>query len=951
MKRANLLLMIFIVLALSSCQKSNEQRHKIDLSGEWQFQLDPNNRGLIEGYEASEFAEVVKLPGTTDSNQKGFLNNNREQTAHLSRTYCYVGKAWYRREVQIPEEWKEKRVVLTLERTKPTKIWVDELLVGECDNISTAQRFDLTQHLTPGKHRLTIMVDNGESVPVQLLDNSHAYTEATQTNWNGIIGEISLEATNWLHISALEVEPDVENKVARVRVTIANPDMLTSGAELELSARAWNTGRKHKVKPHLFGLEHGESHYLFELPMGKKAQLWSEFNPAMYRLEARILGVDKSSVDFGMREFTTQGSQFAINGDITFLRGKHDACVFPLTGHTPMDVEQWRDYFRVCKEYGINHCRFHSWCPPKACFEAADLEGIYLQAELPFWGSLEREEQQLVEFLKKEGVNIQREYGNHPSFVMFALGNELWGDLELMQEFVEEFREVDNRHLYALGSNNFLGYKGEVEGEDFLVTCRVGGSAQYESHTRGSFSFADAEQGGYLNNTYPNTTTDFSAAIEECTIPVISHETGQFQVYPDYAEIKKYSGVLEPRNMELFRARLDSAGMLEQAEEFARASGRWSAMLYKADIEMDLRTEGFGGFQLLDLQDYPGQGSAFVGVLDAFMESKGHISAEEWREFCSEVVPLFLVEKMCWTTGEKLKGEVKVANYSNHNLSNKPLHWSLIDRNGTPIDSGALIIGEGGRGLQTVGEVVPDVSSLTKASELLFVLSIDGTEYKNRYPLWVYPDSEVAVPEEIYIARELNKEMLTKLQEGGSVLWFPSAEEHREQTVGGLFQTDYWNYAMFKRISENAGKPVSPGTLGIVTNPEHPIFNDFPTNYHTNWQWYSIIKQSRPLIMDAMPSEFRPIVQVIDNVERNHKLGLLFELKVGEGRLLVSMSDLEAVGDKPESRQLYNSILNYMASADFEPQTELSAEELEELFSSVAGEKKIVGVANISYEE
>ena len=88
---------------------------------------------------------------------------------------------------------------------------------------------------------------------------------------------------------------------------------------------------------------------------------------------------------------------------------------------------------------------------------------------------------------------------------------------------------------------------------------------------------------------------------------------------------------------------------------------------------------------------------------------------------------------------------------------------------------------------------------------------------------------------------------------------------------------------------------MSPGTLGILTDPDHPMFRHFPTDMHTNWQWFSILKQSYPFILDKFPAGYKPIVQVIDNVERNHKLGLVFELAVGQGKLLVCMADLEAV--------------------------------------------------------
>jgi hypothetical protein len=137
---------------------------------------------------------------------------------------------------------------------------------------------------------------------------------------------------------------------------------------------------------------------------------------------------------------------------------------------------------------------------------------------------------------------------------------------------------------------------------------------------------------------------------------------------------------------------------------------------------------------------------------------------------------------------------------------------------------------------------------------------------------------------------------------------------------------------MFKQISENVNKPVSPGTLGILTDPEHPVFKDFPTDFHTNWQWFSIVKASNSFILDNTPSDYRPIVQVIDNLERNYKLGLLFEFRVGEGKLLVCTSDLLKIIDKPEATQLYQSLLNYVESKNFQPAYSLSTEELPELF-------------------
>lgn len=957
MKTHNIIFILVVLIACISCNEKGErfERPRIDLQGSWEFQLDSLNQGVSQNWQTEGFSDSVQLPGTTDTNRKGVLNTKMDETTHLSRIYSYVGKAWYKKQINIPEEWKSKNIHLFLERTKPTTVWLDGKKIGTNDNVSTSQTYDLTDYITPGNHEITIMVDNGESVPPQIISNSHAYTESTQTNWNGIIGEMYLEALSSLHIKDIQVYPNAKDKSVLVKVKISHSGEIKQ-AQLKLGAEAWNTTDKHKVKVLGQQVDLSKNEFEIKYKLGDDALLWSEFHPTLYRLNITLEGdkiYDSQSVTFGLRDFRTQGTQFSINDNITFLRGKHDACVFPLTAHVAMDVDTWRKYFQIAKEYGINHYRFHSWCPPKACFEAADIEGIYLQPELPFWGTMDKNDKRLVSFLTKEGINIQNEFGNHASFVMFALGNELFGDQETMTLLIEAFRNIDSsRHLYAYGANNFLGYNGQIAGEDFLVTCRIGGAgdhAPFSTHVRGSFSFADAYDGGYINNTYPNSVMNFSKAIEKCSVPVISHETGQFQVYPDYNEIKKYTGVLQPRNIEVFKKRLENTGMIDQAGDFFRASGKWAVQLYKADIEMDLRTSGFGGFQLLDLQDYPGQGSAFVGILDAFMDSKGLVTPEEWRGFCSPIVPLFITDKFCWTNNEILKGNVKIANYSEGKLNGKKLEWKLDDEKGQLIEKGAIQITTNQQGLIDLGEIQIRLASLSTAQKGTLTLAIPETEYKNTYPMWIYPEEvTLDIPANIAVTNILDASVVNKLKNGGSVLWFPNKKQCEKSTVGGLFQTDYWNYRMFKTISENIKKTVSPGTLGILTNPEHPIFKDFPTDFHTNWQWFSIIKNSYPLIMDKMPAEYRPIVQVIDNVERNHKLGLIFEFQVDNGKLLVCMSDLNAVMDKPEVKQLYYSMINYMKSDAFKPVHKINLNSLSVLFTHVVTTNKIELLDNIS---
>lgn len=928
-----------------------DTRSRIPLEGNWGLQLDTAGAGIAPDWLTKSCTDSLFLPGTTDMGKKGTYNTDMILTTSLSREYVFEGKALYTKQVDIPEEWDGTSVRLVMERTKPTTIWIDGKEVGANNDISTAQQYDLSSYLFPGTHTVAILVDNGkQAVPEKVYGSSHAYSASTQTNWNGIIGDFYLESVPLCGIDDIQLYPDVAKKVVTARVTLRNPDKGVGKGILSFYAEAWNTDKQHKTPVQTIEVDWTKPEQEFELALGDKALLWSEFTPALYRLSVSLKtdqSVDTEQATFGLRDFKAKGRQFTMNGKVTFLRGKHDACVFPLIAHTAMDVETWRHYFQVAKQYGINHYRFHSWCPPEACFEAADIEGIYLQPELPVWGNIDDTE--LCDYLLKEGRNLHRAYSNHASFVMFGLGNEMSGE-EGLAMLIQTFKKEDNRHIYASGSNNYLGFKGKQADEDYFTTCRVGreDDKQFNTHARASFSFADAYDGGYLNHTYPNSEMDFSSANALCDVPIISHETGQFQVYPNYEEIKKYTGVLKPRNFEIFKKRLEEAGMIDQAHDFMMASGKWSALLYRADIEMNLRTPEWGGFQLLDLQDYPGQGSAYVGILDAFMESKGLIAPEEWRHFCSEVVPLFCTEKFCWTNDEALTGEVEIANYSESDLNGKQLSWVLTDSKQQVLDKGVLPLQVKQGELAKVGTLKPAIASVRKAEKVTLALSIDGTPYRNDYSLWIYPaDKEVTPSEDICVTDDLDAH-LKYLTEGGKVLWFPSKDKHNDQTVGGLFQTDYWNYRMFRTICENLDRPVSPGTLGILTDPGHPALADFPTEFHTNWQWFPIIKQSYPMILDRLSDDYRPIVQVIDNVERNHKLGLLFEFKVGNGKLLVCMSDLKAVQDKPEARQFYRSILEYMESPAFAPSYSLSAKDLQDLFTAKVKTGEMKKLFNIS---
>lgn len=443
---------------LSAQNKNQSVRQMVSLAGQWKCKLDPLNTGIKNNWQDSSLSSIVKLPGSLEENKMGkFVSDTT--TDHLNQTYKYIGAAWYQKQIEIPDRWATKSLQLVLERTKVAWVWIDHQFIGKSDLISAAQVYDLGE-LSPGKHKVTICIDNSpELLPV---GGSHAISEHTQTNWNGIIGKMYLQAVNEINIKSVKITPDIQYKSVSVQVSINNQAKRAKNLSLKVQAFAWNTTTSHIIKPLLLPvkIQGDDTTFTFIYSVGKDAQLWSEYHPALYRLQMGLFDrtnkIDETISSFGLRKFEAKGTQFAINGDIVFLRGKHDGCVFPLTGYPPTDVGSWRKLFRIAKSYSINHYRFHSYTPPDAAFEAADIEGIYIQAELPDWNSYSLKDTAHTTFQSREGFSILDAYGNHPSFVMFSLGNELGGDSSITNKMVSDFKRYDNRRLYAQGPNSFF---------------------------------------------------------------------------------------------------------------------------------------------------------------------------------------------------------------------------------------------------------------------------------------------------------------------------------------------------------------------------------------------------------------------------------------------------------------------------------------------------------------
>lgn len=875
------------------------QENSIDLSGEWSVSID------------SVYHKVV-LPGSLAENSIGDQLTDSAKNK-LSESYHFEGAALYEKEVMIPSSWVNRPVELYMERSKVSELYINGKPVGSRNSVSTPHVYRIDSLFEVGKNLIAIKVDNAKSLLP--LGGSHAYSEHTQTNWNGILGNFYLRVLPDVSICRIKVNTSIDGNCI-VQVTLDNHTK-TSLENEEIRITVKNEKGKivsRKRMPVNMAPGDSECQMAINIP---EPYLWDEYSPALYTFQAEILGYDSKVVRSGIRNFTTRGTQFVNNGRTVFLRGKNECGVFPLTGYASMEIDDWKRYFSIVRSYGLNHVRFHSWTPPEVAFIAADEMGIFLQPELPLWGTYRESDTALISYMKQEGRRIIESYSNHPSFVMFSLGNELEGDTAIMARVLKGLKESDQRRLYALGTNNHYWNPQTHPVEDFFVAMRHGEIAPDNStDLRGSFSFADSDQGGIINCLPPSTSRNFSLANQKLGKPAIGHETGQYQVYPNFDEIDKYRGVLRPLNFMVFKQRLEQAGMGKQAKDFLHASGALAALCYREEIEMALRTPDFGGFQLLDLQDYPGQGTALVGILDAFMESKGIISRGKWTEFCGDIVPLARFPKYCWNNDELFTAVIQIAHYGQADIRDETVSCTMFTESGETVYSKEIICPVISQGhLNSLITLNIPLNEIREPAKMKFEIVLKKTGYRNSWDIWVYPrynTTSIAEANFDGVTVTRDKTLFEKLyKEGNPVLYIPLEKDIREQSVGGLFITDFWNFRGFKGVAESLGIEPSPGTLGLlIENPRHEIFNAFLTDSHTNWQWWHIVKNSRPMILDNMPVDYFPIVQVIDNFDRNHKLGLIYQLP--GSKALVCSSDLFACSNEPEVKALFHSLLEYL---------------------------------------
>ena len=797
-------------------------------------------------------------------------------------------------------------------------------------------------------------------MPKAAICYSSAATDETQTNWNGILGECSMYTRPQNFIDSLRVYPRAVKKEEKNKAGGYLLDVcveLAPGAKeiykdtkIVLQSEALAAGELENTQMLTeiiscsgeelaeAGTDKQENAKIVEiwfhnLPLRKNVKLWDEDEGNLYEVVATLDcgmpaedggdSTDEYRTCFGIRSFGDNGSgRLALNGRAIFLRGEANCAEYPETGHTPMTIPEWKEILLKYRSYGINCVRFHSHCEPEAAFAAADELGMLLQPELSHWDPKDAfGTEESYRYYRAELVDLLKTYANHPSFVMLTLGNELQAQdegRERMRELVRTAKRMDPTRLYANGSNAFYGEEGCDPESDFYTSqsCK-------DVVIRGTFS----GMRGYLNENYPSADRTYDEAMaeirKEYQKPVFSFEVGQFEVLPDFEELESFHGISDPVNLKLIKKRVEERGLLPTWEKYVEATGELSRLAYREEIEAAMRTRELSGISLLGLQDFPGQGTALVGMMNSHLEPKPYPFArpERFREFFTESRIFVKMPRYTHEEGEHLTAEVEVANFGKESITGE-LGWTLGYRD-CAVNSGRgeLRCGRADRqkncppGTYTsLGRL--DIPLEVKGVSAALILTVSIGDCTSTYPVWVYQKTSPECPKNVYETRVFDEQTRAVLQNGGRVYLSPDADkESLPYSIKTQFTTDFWSVGTFAD---------QEGGMGQLIDTEHPIFKEFPTDFHTDWQWW-IMATKRAVIL---PHPMKTIITEMDSYAFLRPMAQMIEFRCLKGKVLLSTMELHKSQQYPEARALQTAIYEYLSGEDFEPSEEIAEEEL-----------------------
>lgn len=926
------------------------ERPSIDLSGDWEFKLDPLDVGRAEKWfeAAVAYQRTIRVPGAWNAqgvafeskeqlrayeeqrleeqkplNKIGTLGVQRESDRLFS---TYPGPGWYRKTVTIPADWKGKVPWIEFAGVhREAEVWVNGKRAGAHHSYLTPFRIDLAPHAKAGDTiTVAVRVDARRNPEVDPLIGCMDTLDFLYVTWGGIHRPVKLEAVAPTRIEDVFIVPRIADETAEIRVAIEGPktgklavaaDVFDADGAVAASVEPFVVpplgGGASNAEPAKAGTT---SETVFTIRLAKP-KLWSPKSPHLYTARVRLLNdgvvMDARAIRFGMREFKVVGSQFLLNGQPIFLRGYGDDSIFPNTISPPSDKGEFRRRLSLARDYGFNFVRHHSWTPPEEYLEAADELGMMLQPEFPLGNTWDKPKTPAAKRAALEqweaSIRLNR---NHPSVVSWCMGNEQYDSFDQAPAMYEIARRLDPTRPII----DTDGSSKERPTLDYNVVPMEGNSI------------------GFQDGKY-NVPARF-------TKPVIAHEMGYFVTLQNLAQLDLFKHGMRP--YWLFQARdlATKHGMLDVYPDWLAASYRLQAVCLKSNMEAARRSR-LSGTSVWLFQDYP---NCAEGVVDMFFQPKG-VLPEEFRKYNGPTVLLLDTPRRSWWSGENAKIKFVVSRFEDAPSQGATLRWKLT-RDGGAIAEGAqvdLAIESGGvQELPAINIEMPKPDGAAKLTLSVELTDANG-KADNSWSFWVFPrdllanassgvraagfdamraiypdaveqeDAPVPADTKLLVTTRLGDTARRYLEDGGRVLLL---EPER------VFEVEKTN---FRLSSWDGGGP-----SGTILDPRHPALRTMPTEGWCDLQFYYLIQGSKTILLDPLPAKIEPLVRCIDRSTRLANRGYLFEASVGRGKFLVSgFNFTQALAAKdPGGIFLFDKLLRYALGPDFAPEVSLPAEAL-----------------------
>lgn len=894
MKGMRFAVLFVVLLGLALPSAAEEGRIVKELDGTWQFKLDPEKIGEENRWFRAEtaFPNKIIVPGAWDVQGYG------KETDKLRHNY--IGKAWYKKEILIPEHWKGRRLFLYFGGVyRYSKVWVNDHFLGEHIGYMSDFEYDITEFARPGaKALISVEIDSEQRWDVDTLAGCWDSGEGMNAFWGGIWGHVTLEARAPCWLDELYVKPEASLDRCTVSALLLGDLSLPDEVSLEVLDASGKSVFQHTRSLEKSEVDHAILSFEAAIP---DAKLWTTDTPFLYtaHLSLRQNGkvLDRVKARFGLRTIEFRGTDILVNGKKVFLRGYGDDCVYPETMFGPSDKEYHLKRLKTAKSYGFDYVRHHSHFMPPEYYQACDEAGVFVSPELPIGYSFyyARAGEIARKLYETEWVAAVKRFRNHPSIFNWGMGNEVRRGFPQASELYRLAKELDPTRPVidtdgVLPAHGFHDGTADRDTLDFLTI-------QFNVFT------TPLDNPGKFETGKPNK-------------PMITHEAGNYITFPRLDVIDSFQHNFKPFWLVPMRDRLEERGLLDEALMWSEKSEKLYYLCHKLNTEGMRKNPLISGYHWWLLQPW---WACSDGLLDIYRRPTS-IKPEDVREFNGTVVVLEDGLKQTYRGKEPLEFELLLSNFSGKSFDDTSLGYKITIAYGT-LKKGKLPVSGVKNGmLASLGTVSLDLPDPYIPQRISIEVKIEnkGEEYSNHWTTWIYPSGDYSpaldvplyvsldlleplasssprpIPEisplpvrAVYVARQPTMPLIKAAAGGASVVLLSPVDIFPISWTS--FKTAWWNGAI--EGNTNAGTVVY----------DHSAINDMAPDGWCDAGWFRLLNGAQTFIMDDFPTGPDILIRALESHDYPLPMSLhadfmhlwrdkslLFEFGVGEGALIVS---------------------------------------------------------------